>query len=214
MRRSIILSLVVITSVVFFPLSGCDTVSDHRGVNELIKKAESPLEENDKTAVFPPESLVLVQEKFNGNRFFTQTRKDKIERFQCSSCHNKGEVTINEAREAAHGTIILQHAAARTPDACDTCHDLEDRDLLKTGTGQKIDFDHSYQMCGTCHFRQKEDWIGGAHGKRIYNWEGKRAVFNCTTCHNPHSPRFTKRWPATFSPPDPIAAEEENSQIH
>jgi predicted CXXCH cytochrome family protein len=26
-------------------------------------------------------------------------------------------------------------------------------------------------------------------------------VFNCTTCHNPHSPRFEKRFPATYSVP-------------
>ncbi len=53
--------------------------------------------------------------------------------------------------------------------------------------GQKIDFDHSYQLCGQCHFRQKRDWLGGAHGKRETYWAGERVVRNCTSCHNPHS---------------------------
>jgi predicted CXXCH cytochrome family protein len=25
-------------------------------------------------------------------------------------------------------------------------------------------------------------------------------IFNCTTCHDPHSPRFEKRFPVTYSP--------------
>jgi formate-dependent nitrite reductase cytochrome c552 subunit len=26
-------------------------------------------------------------------------------------------------------------------------------------------------------------------------------VYNCASCHNPHSPRFEKRFPATYSVP-------------
>ncbi|NNF47309.1 MAG: cytochrome C, partial [Desulfofustis sp.] len=84
---------------------------------------------------------------------------------------------------------------------CIDCHHPEKRDYLEDKKGRKIDFDHSYQLCGQCHFRQKRDWLGGAHGKRVTNWAGDRVVFNCTTCHNPHSPRFEKRFPATYSVP-------------
>ena len=38
-------------------------------------------------------------------------------------------------------------------------------------------------------------------GKRVGYWAGKRVVENCTSCHNPHSPRFKSRWPVTYSPP-------------
>lgn len=209
-----LLFLGVIPFFIIAFLSGCDSVSNHQGVMELVRSAETPVQQNTETVPVSPEPLVLVREQADGKRFYTRTRKDKMERFQCSSCHNGDKAAINEAKEVAHGNIILRHAAARTPDACDTCHNMQDRDLLNTGTGTKVDFDHSYQMCGTCHFRQKSDWIGGVHGKRIQNWEGTRAVFNCTGCHNPHSPRFTKRWPTTFSQPDPIAPAEKNSQTH
>ena len=43
--------------------------------------------------------------------------------------------------------------------------------------------------------------VGGAHGKRLSYWAGQRVVTNCASCHNPHSPRFEKRWPVTYSPP-------------
>jgi cytochrome c2 len=43
--------------------------------------------------------------------------------------------------------------------------------------------------------------VGGAHGKRISYWAGQRVVKNCTACHDPHSPRFKKRWPVIYSPP-------------
>jgi hypothetical protein len=43
--------------------------------------------------------------------------------------------------------------------------------------------------------------MGGAHGKRVTNWAGTRVVKSCTSCHDPHSPLFKKRWPKTYSPP-------------
>jgi formate-dependent nitrite reductase cytochrome c552 subunit len=101
----------------------------------------------------------------------------------------------------AHGEIVLHHGSQARPLSCYTCHNKEVRDFLVTEQGTKIDMDHSYQMCGQCHFRQKKDWVGGAHGKRISYWAGKRVVKNCASCHDPHSPRFKKRWPVIYSPP-------------
>ena len=133
--------------------------------------------------------------------FRTETRKDKMERFQCSQCHNRQEVKIAMAAEVAHGEILLDHGGKEKPLSCFTCHKVDERDFLETEAGTKIDMDHSYELCGQCHFRQKKDWTGGAHGKRIANWAGERVVQNCVSCHDPHSPRFEKRWPVTYSPP-------------
>jgi hypothetical protein len=142
-----------------------------------------------------------VTEKYQGGRFRAETRKDKIQRFKCSQCHNNKPVRIALAAEMAHGEIVLNHGSEARPLSCYTCHKKDERDFLVTEQGTKIDMDHSYQMCGQCHFRQKKDWVGGAHGKRISYWAGQRVVKNCTGCHDPHSPRFKKRWPATYSPP-------------
>lgn len=144
---------------------------------------------------------VLAKEHYQGGPFRVLTRKKFIGRYKCSSCHTGKPVTVNQGLQLTHGDISLNHSTEGQPLSCIDCHHDEQRDFLEDKKGRKIDFDHSYQLCGQCHFRQKRDWLGGAHGKRVANWAGDRVVYNCTTCHNPHSPRFEKRFPATYSVP-------------
>lgn len=148
------------------------------------------------------EKTVLARERYQGGTFRVLARKDKIERFRCSSCHTATpqQVMARGGAVLTHGDIQLNHGRAGSL-SCIDCHHPDERDYLEDKKGNKIDFDHSYQLCGQCHFRQKSDWIGGAHGKRAEYWAGERVIFNCTTCHDPHSPRFEKRFPATYSPP-------------
>ncbi len=183
--------------------SGGHLYSDQGGVVQTYKNATAPFDgekQVDASLALTVKS-VPVTEKYQGGRFRTETRKDKIQRFSCSQCHNNKPVRVTRAAEMAHGEIVLNHGSEARPLSCYTCHKKDERDFLETEQGTKIDMDHSYQMCGQCHFRQKKDWVGGAHGKRISHWAGQRVVKNCTGCHDPHSPRFKKRWPATYSPP-------------
>jgi len=184
-------------------LYGCKEVAEHGGVSLRIKSATTPFDDEKRVDSVPPPSrkIVLVKDRYQGGVFWTETRKEKIERFACSRCHNNKKVRIAKAAEMAHGDIVMTHGGENRPLTCFTCHKKDERDFLLTEKGTKIDLDHSYKMCGQCHFRQKEDWIGGAHGKRVTYWAGERVVKNCTACHNPHSPRFAKRWPATYSSP-------------
>lgn len=145
------------------------------------------------------DEAVLAKEEYQGGSFRVLARKAKIERYKCSSCHTDKPVTAQQGALLTHGDIILEHGSEDQGLSCIDCHHPQDRDYLEDKKGRKIDFDHSYQLCGQCHFRQKRDWLGGAHGKRVVNWAGERTVYNCTTCHNPHSPRFEKRFPATYS---------------
>jgi formate-dependent nitrite reductase cytochrome c552 subunit len=172
-------------------------------VVQTYKNATAPFDDQKQVDAVLPLALKTVQvtERYPGGRFWTETRKDKLERFSCSQCHNNKPVTVRRAAEVAHGAIVLNHGSQDRPLACYTCHNKDERDFLVTEQGEKVDMDHSYQMCGQCHFRQKKDWVGGAHGKRISYWAGQRVVKNCTACHDPHSPRFEKRWPKTYSPP-------------
>jgi hypothetical protein len=183
--------------------SGSTLYSDQSGVVQIYKNATSPFDDQKQVdAVQPlPANSVQVTERYQGGRFWTETRKDKLQRFSCSQCHNNKPVTIRRAAEVAHGDIVLVHGSESRPLSCYTCHEKDERDFLVTEQGVRVDMDHSYQMCGQCHFRQKKDWVGGAHGRRISYWAGQRMVKNCTGCHDPHSPLFKKRWPATYSPP-------------
>lgn len=184
-------------------LAGWTAYSGQGGVIQTYKNATAPFDDAKHVdGVLPlPDKAVAVKSRYQGGRFWTETRKDKIERFRCSQCHNDKAVQISQAAGIAHGDIVLVHGGEDKPLSCFTCHKKDERDFLETEAGVKIDMDHSYQLCGQCHFRQKKDWAGGAHGKRITYWAGKRVVKNCASCHDPHQPRFAKRWPKTYSPP-------------
>jgi hypothetical protein len=177
--------------------------STEGGVVQIFKNATAPFDDQKQVDAVQPLTVKSVQvtERYRGGRFWTETRKDKLQRFSCSQCHNNKPVTSRRAAEVAHGDVVLNHGSESRPLSCFTCHNKDERDFLVTEQGMKVDMDHSYQMCGQCHFRQKRDWVGGAHGKRISYWAGQRVIKNCTACHDPHSPRFKKRWPVTYSPP-------------
>ena len=190
-------------SLLLVVFSGWSAYSEQGGVTRIYKNAHAPFDDqkNVDAVIALPRDTVLVRTRYQGGRFRTETRKDKIERFTCTQCHNNKSVSVAKAAEMAHGDIRLNHGNPDKPLSCYTCHNKEERDFLVTEAGTKIDMNHSYQMCGQCHFRQKKDWVGGAHGKRLSYWAGQRVVTNCASCHNPHSPRFEKRWPVTYSPP-------------
>jgi hypothetical protein len=184
-------------------ISGGYAYSEQRGVVQIYKNATAPFddEKHVDSVLLIPIKTVPVNTRYQGGRFWTQTRKEKIERFKCSQCHNNKSVSVPQAAEMAHGNLALDHGGPQKPLSCYTCHEKEERDFLVTEGGLKVDMDHSYQLCGQCHFRQAKDWVGGAHGKRISYWAGRRVVKNCVACHDPHSPLFEKRWPKTYSPP-------------
>jgi len=82
---------------------------------------------------------------------------------------------------------------------CLQCHAPEERNSLTLMTGETLSFDASWQLCGQCHYQPQKDWAFGAHGKRLDNWQGERELYNCTHCHDPHSPAIKPRAPE--SPP-------------
>jgi len=195
--------LIGIMAVLLLILSGWTAHSKEGGVTQIYKTATEPFDDEKRvdSTIPVPDSIVRVSSGYQGGPFWTETRKDKVERFKCGECHNNNKVTIARAAEMAHGAIVLNHGSEEKPLSCFTCHKEGERDFLEPERGVKVDMDHSYQLCGQCHFRQKKDWVGGAHGKRLSYWAGKRVVKNCTSCHDPHSPLFKKRWPKTYSPP-------------
>ena len=135
----------------------------------------------------------------------------------CSQCHDPekpGRITMPpgvplDAR-GAHWQVTTAHGSA--PLACASCHAPEDPARLRVPTvvaalseddpSEAVwALEHSYRVCGTCHFSQLRDWAGGAHGKRLAGWGGPRVVAPCTACHDPHAPGLPVRLPATTSPP-------------
>ncbi|MEN8140116.1 MAG: hypothetical protein ABFR97_02730 [Thermodesulfobacteriota bacterium] len=170
------------------------------GLMERINHADEPL------PLLPVQELplktVLAKDSYQGGDFRVLARKGAISRYRCSVCHtDKAAPQVKDGVLFSHADIELNHGRGVEKLACIECHDEKNRDLLSDAQGQKIDFDHSYQLCGQCHFRQKRDWLGGAHGKREGFWAGERLIHNCTSCHNPHSPAFKSKLPETYSLP-------------
>lgn len=195
--RIALLSLPV--ALLLTPVALLFAASEH-GVKVKIAEATAPFDNGAvNAAITLPDGVVRAQIDIPGAPFWVKPRKEQIERFPCTPCHTGKEklIKVNDGAELAHGDIRFKHGGQSS--TCTICHSEKERDFLVNKAGDKIDFDHSYQLCGQCHFRQQKDWAGGAHGKRDVHWAGQRVVWNCTSCHDPHAPRFEKRWPKTYS---------------
>lgn len=185
-----------------WPVSHSAWAADNDTILQRIEHEEAFSGEHAIDTATITKATVIARERNQGGTFRVLARKTAIQRYPCASCHNNKPVTAQNSGQLTHGNIVLQHGQAGAL-SCIDCHSEKDRDSLTDKEGNEIDFDHSYQLCGQCHFRQKSDWLGGAHGKRVTYWAGERVIYNCTTCHDPHSPLFEKRFPATFSPESP-----------
>ena len=131
----------------------------------------------------------------NAPAFKTVSRKESLELYPCSDCH-EGEPANPKQRqlEDEHTDIVLEHGGGRY--WCLTCHGSKDKDTLVSLEKVPINFDQPYLLCGQCHFQRQKDWFFGGHGKRIGTWNGLRVIKVCTECHNPHSPSIKPYVPA------------------
>jgi RNase P subunit RPR2 len=126
----------------------------------------------------------------------TAFRRAPLETYPCTSCHIPGRpgVAGDERLEDAHGNIQPVHPA-EVGATCTTCHVPARVDELALATGQIATLDQPYRLCAQCHAPEVSAWAGGAHGKRLDGWHGRRVVMNCTDCHDPHRPSIDQRVP-------------------
>jgi hypothetical protein len=124
-----------------------------------------------------------------------RSRAAGISQYPCTSCHQgKKVVMANQRISDAHNNIKPVHPD-QTGAVCSTCHSADDVALLTLRSGERAPLDESYRLCAQCHFKQAEAWAGGAHGKRLDGWQGRRVVMACADCHDPHKPAIQPRIP-------------------
>jgi hypothetical protein len=124
-----------------------------------------------------------------------RSRAAAINQYPCTSCHQGKKVVMANKRIAdAHNNIKPVHPD-QTGAVCSTCHSADDVALLTLKSGERAPLDESYRLCAQCHFEQARAWAGGAHGKRLDGWQGRRVVMACTDCHDPHKPAVQTRIP-------------------
>jgi hypothetical protein len=124
-----------------------------------------------------------------------RTRAADLGQFPCTSCHlGRAIVLADERVKDAHQNIKAVHPV-QTGGVCSTCHAADNVELLTLKSGERATLDHTYRLCAQCHFSQAEAWAGGAHGKRLDGWQGRRVVMGCADCHDPHKPSIERRIP-------------------
>ena len=109
--------------------------------------------------------------------------------FPCSTCHAGMETNSQKRVLSFHPEIKIQgHGEPQR--WCLDCHDAGKRDKLRLLNNDTVGFSESYLLCGQCHGNILKAWKAGIHGKRTGMWDGPKRYLLCTSCHNPHSPRF------------------------
>lgn len=134
-------------------------------------------------------------------KFSVIPRKDELFFYPCDQCHAAMEPNPEIRPLSTVHVSEMEHGRGRI--WCTSCHQLEDRNNLKTLLEEPVDFDDAHIVCGGCHSNRQKDWIFGVHGKRVANWQGARTQYNCTHCHDAHSPATEERAPQA---PPPVRA--------
>jgi len=123
-----------------------------------------------------------------------RSRTAAISQYPCTSCHLGRVVMANKRIPDAHNNIQPKHPE-QTGAVCSTCHSADDVESLTLKSGERAILDESYRLCAQCHFPEAKAWAGGAHGKRLDGWQGRRVVMACADCHDPHNPTVAVRIP-------------------
>ena len=127
----------------------------------------------------------------------------------CARCHEPEDNDPEIRKLKTRHTREIDHGGNRF--WCMTCHGGENLEHLRTARNERIDFEQSYLICGSCHADRQRDWYFGGHGKRISGWQGDRVIQACTICHDPHKPAKQPREPL---PPPPVRVGLERQDHH
>ena len=124
-----------------------------------------------------------------------RTQSPDLSQYPCRSCHmGSGFAASAERTRDAHQNIQPVHPK-ETGATCQSCHAPENVELLAFQSGERTTIDHAYRLCAQCHNAHVCAWAGGAHGKRLDGWQGRRVVMGCAACHDPHQPALRARQP-------------------
>jgi hypothetical protein len=146
----------------------------------------------------PLRDIAAVARRPEDAGFTVVPRLPSLTWYPCQQCHEV--IPANTQRRQ----LYVPHNASVTHGGaefwCHSCHIAEKEEQLQTLIDEPVGFDQAYQLCAQCHYQPRRDWLYGAHGKRVANWQGEREVYSCTHCHDPHNPALRPRAPQAPPP--------------
>jgi Cytochrome c7 and related cytochrome c len=143
----------------------------------------------------------------SGSPVKVEDRTPKVAGFPCSECHGKYKSAGPWQKE--HKDLVFQHMDNEK--RCLLCHSSSDTNRLVLLDGTKVPFSDSPRLCGQCHGLKYRDWSAGLHGKTLGKGSASAERLACTSCHEPHNPKFKKMMalPAPHHPKFLIEKREE-----
>jgi cytochrome b subunit of formate dehydrogenase len=121
----------------------------------------------------------------------------------CTNCHQRKYEEAAQGDAAGMGerlAIVVQqtenymhsvHAKPRADNqlranaACHDCH--EGHNIGAPGSTQRIEYRlKNHEVCGRCHAKQQQDYLGSVHGKAVTERKDIKSAV-CSDCHNPHT---------------------------
>ncbi len=131
---------------------------------------------------------------------------EDVSDFDCYGCHEKKKPpTIRYDADSKiiipeeHKDIVLNHGRHGRNNNCFNCHNENKLDTFQTRDGQELKITDSPHLCGSCHGPTLRDWEAGVHGRTSGFWNRTMGSIDrktCTSCHDPHHPKFPPRKPA------------------
>jgi hypothetical protein len=167
-------------------------------------------------------SIPLVDASFLSNATARVSAADLVKSggdtsgLECYTCHDKKETVkltfdtnggivlpkehIDIAGTNSEGAFMpMAHGRNDRNNNCFNCHNETNLETLQTRDGRNLKITESPQLCGSCHGPTYRDWEAGVHGRTGGFWDlalGPMDRKVCTSCHNPHAPRFRPWKPA------------------
>ncbi len=130
------------------------------------------------------------------DRLDSQGRRIRV---RCSTCHG-GDVPDGGAVDGAtpvHQGLTLAHGGV----SCLSCHDQNNRDVLRLADGTPLAFAQVMDLCRQCHGPQSRDYHNGSHGGMTGHWDltqGPRLRNGCVHCHDAHAPAIGQVQPVAM----------------
>lgn len=169
------------------------TLAQSADLSPAPEAGHRPLRDNPPMPAPDPEPAAAFTGYPNASEFSVVTRSDALTYYPCADCHANMPANPRRRKLFSPHPGVLDHGDGRF--WCLDCHAPDNRNELATATGETVGFDNADQVCSECHYRVHRDWVFGAHGKRVGQWQGDRTLYSCAHCHNPHQPAVRPRAP-------------------